>query len=110
MTYVYNQGGDTRTPFHGDSLDTFQNSLKNSVGDWPKSCLFMYKHICAYFCINTKDLSTLIFAKLDFITDCSASINQFFNTKNSFLQLSSRKATLKCEVSFKSVFFTNFFT
>ena len=33
------------------------------------------------------------------------SINQLFNTKNSFLQLFSRKATLKCEV-----FFTNFFT
>ena len=31
----------------------------------------------------------------------SASINQLFNTKNSFLQLLSRKATLKCEVLFK---------
>ena len=30
----------------------------------------------------------------------SASINQLFNTKNSFLQLLSRKATLKCEVLF----------
>ena len=40
----------------------------------------------------------------------SASINQLFNTKNSFLQLLSRKATLKCEVLFKSVFFTNLFT
>ena len=34
----------------------------------------------------------------------SVSINQLFNTKNSFLQLFSRKATLKCEVLFKSVF------
>ena len=34
----------------------------------------------------------------------SASINQLFNTKNSFLQLLSRKAALKCEVLFKSVF------
>ena len=40
----------------------------------------------------------------------SVSINQLFNTKNSFLQLFYRKATLKCEVLFKSVFFTNFFT
>ena len=40
----------------------------------------------------------------------SVSINQLFNTKNSFLQLFSRKATLKYEVLFKSVFFTNFFT
>ena len=39
----------------------------------------------------------------------SASINQLFNSRNSFLQLLSRKATLKCEVLFKSVFFTNFF-
>ena len=36
----------------------------------------------------------------------STSINQLFNTKNSFLQLLSRKATLKCVVLFKSVFFT----
>ena len=42
----------------------------------------------------------------------SASINQLFNTKNSLLglHLLSRKATLKCEVLFKSVFFTNLFT
>ena len=29
---------------------------KSSVGDWPKSCLFMYKHICAYCRINTKNV------------------------------------------------------
>ena len=40
----------------------------------------------------------------------SVSISQPFNTKKSFLQLFSRKATLKCEVLFKSVYFTNFFT
>ena len=42
----------------------------------------------------------------------SVSINQLFNTKNSLLHLVSRKATqaLKCEVLFKSVFFTNLFT
>ena len=34
----------------------------------------------------------------------SASINQLFNTKNSLLHLLARKATLKCEVLFKSVF------
>ena len=40
----------------------------------------------------------------------SASINQLFNTKNSLLHLLTRKAALKCEVLFKSVFFTNLFT
>ena len=35
---------------------------------WPKSCLLMYKHICAYCRINTQNLPTLISAKLDFIT------------------------------------------
>ena len=33
--------------YHGDSLDTFQDSQKSSVGDWPKLCLFMYKNIYA---------------------------------------------------------------
>ena len=41
---------------------------KSSVGDWPKCCLFMCKHICAYCRINAKNLPTLIFAKLDFVT------------------------------------------
>ena len=41
---------------------------------------------------------------------CSSTlINQFFSTKNSFLQLPSGKTTLKCVVLFTSVFFTNFF-
>ena len=47
--------------------------------------------------------------KVDFITVLQGLINNLFNTKNSFLQLPSRKTTLKCEVLFKSVFFTNFF-
>ena len=34
----------------------------------------------------------------------SVSINQLFNTKNSFLQLLSRKATLKCEVFLNQYF------
>ena len=38
----------------------------------------------------------------------SASINQLFNIKNSLLHLLSRKATLKCEVLFKSLFFTTY--
>ena len=40
----------------------------------------------------------------------SVAINQPLNTKNSLLHLLSRKATLKCEVLFKSVFFTNLLT
>ena len=60
---------------YGDSLGPFNFEDKKSdvikvQGDWPKSCLFMYKRICAYCRVNTKNLHTLIFAKLDFTVLC----------------------------------------
>ena len=70
-------------------------------------CLYMKRHDFGQYL--TELLMTSLVCKVGFYYS-SASVNQLFNIKNSFLQLLSRKATLKCEVLFKLVFFTNFFT
>ena len=74
-----------------------------------------YAHTC--LCMKRQDLGqyptellmTWLVCKVGLYYS-SASINQLLNTKNSLLHLLSRKATLKCEILFKSVFFTNLFT
>ena len=64
----------------------------------------MYKGIYAYCFINMQNL-----ALGSDLWDCnnglhysSVTINQLFNTKNSFLQLPNSKTTLKCKLLFKS--------
>ena len=59
----------------------------------------MYKQLCVLL-HKYKGTTTLSdFCKVGPFNYSSASINRLFNTKNSFLQLPSRKATQKCEVS-----------
>ena len=70
-------------------------------------CLYMKRHDVGQY--PTELFMTPLVCKVGLYYS-SASINQLFNTKNSLLHLLSRKATLKCEVLFKSVFCTNLFT
>ena len=98
---------------HGDPLDTFDKTTVK-VG---RFFVFVrqYAHICLYMKrpdlgqYPTELLMTSLVCKVGPYYS-SSSINQLFNTKNSLFHLLSRKATLKCEVLFKSVFFTNLFT
>ena len=80
---------------------------------WQKSkwadSLYLYNNNHIYTCTwhklgqyPTELLMTSLVCKVGLYYS-SASINQLFNTKNSLLHLLSRKATLKCEVLFKSV-------
>ena len=117
------QGGDTRIPFNTVIRWT---RLTRQTSKWVdfltnikvgRFFVFIrqYAHICLYMKRHhlgqnpTELLVTSLVCKVGHFYS-SVSINQLFNTKNSFLQLFSRKATLKCKVLFKSVFFTNFFT
>ena len=77
------------------------------IRQYARICLYMKRHDLGQ---NPNELLvTSLVCKVGLFYS-SVSNNQLFNTKNSFLQLFSRKATLKYEVLFKSVFFTNFFT
>ena len=93
--------------------------LTRQTSKWLILCI--YKTIRTYMLVHEKtrlrpksqwtfsDVTTSLVCKVGLFYS-SVSINQLFNTKNSFLQLFSWKATLNYEVLFKSVFFTNFFT
>ena len=108
-----NQGGDTRIPLTRWSVGHVWQDKHQSVRffvfirQYARICLYMKRHDLGQN--PTELLVTSLVCKVGLFYS-SVSINQLFNTKNSFLQLFSRKATLKCEVLFKSVFFTNFFT
>ena len=73
------------------------------IRQYAHTCMYMKRHDLGQY--PTELLMTSLVCKVG-LNYSSASINQLFNTKNSLLHLLSRKATLKCEVLFKSVFFT----
>ena len=63
------------------------------IRQYARICLYMKRHDLGQN--PTELLVTSLVCKVGLFYS-SVSINQLFNTKNSFLQLFSRKATLKC--------------
>ena len=110
---LQHQGGDTRIPLTRWSVGHVWQDKHHSgrffvfIRQYARICLYKKRHDLGQ---NPNELLvTSLVCKVGLFYS-SVSINQLFNTKNSFLQLFSRKSTLKYEVLFKSVFFTNFFT
>ena len=109
----YHQGGDTRIPLTRWSVGHVWQDKHQSgrffvfIRQYARICLYMKRYDLGQ---NPNELLvTSLVCKVGLFYS-SVSNNQLFNTKNSFLQLFSWKATLNYEVLFKSVFFTNFFT
>ena len=107
------QGGDTRIPLTRWSVGHVWQDKHQSgiffvfIRQYARICLYMKRHDLGQ---NPNELLVTSLACKVGLFYSSVSNTQLLNTKNSFLQLFSRKATLKYEVLFKSVFFTNFFT